>query len=721
MKLNNAPANPVLMSDGLQTSSFTIQASAKAFSILSDGLYSNKIRAIVRELSTNAYDSHVAAGKADVAFVVNIPNSLHPWFSVRDYGVGLDDNEVRTIYTSYFNSTKTDSDDFVGALGLGSKSPFSYTDNFTVTAIKNGRKGIYSAFINDQGVPSIALMSEHETDEPTGVEIRLSVTERNDIYRFADEAKRVYRSFAVKPHITGESIDIHQVKYFRKDIIPGVHIRESQYPNHNTIVMGNVEYRCNLSYDQNEENDILRNMNNENLEIHLPIGAVEVAASREELSYTEHTIKNIRDVYDRIQKGLAESFVEEVNKIENVWDRAFYVHNHNRNRLFRQIIERLVIDKDPCLTDNPILKTYYSSVELRHFKLSVAQTKDLNITLGIVDSTGYQTAVNRNKIVKHKKADGTEEEFWDEEIPASERLVLVRSDKKNVVNRVRSWCRNHNRGGHVVLALPLDSSKPILWEKFCEIFHNPPQKMIKSIDDFPALEKKERRKSTPVMTFGTAEKRDYSVNYTKVVMRPGFNLEDIAGDDNIYVEISGTKTLIDGQEKDVRTVIAKMRECGMLNLKKVYGIRSTDLDKVKNNPNWTSIKDHVQKNISDITYERLLSYTIKDLDRNWYRLYSQDMLLVKAKTELKDTLVGAIAQKIHGCASISNYSLVESLIKQHGTEQQKENIEKAKLEATSLNDRYPLVGYIGGIYDTSMFYQLIYDYVMLIENSKASN
>ena len=122
--------------------------SAKAFSILSSGLYANKIRAIIRELSTNAYDSHVAAGCADRPFEVHLPTSLEPWFSVRDYGVGLSHQQVVNIYTTYFESTKTGSNDFVGALGLGSKSPFSYTENFGVTAVQNGHMGVYTALID---------------------------------------------------------------------------------------------------------------------------------------------------------------------------------------------------------------------------------------------------------------------------------------------------------------------------------------------------------------------------------------------------------------------------------------------------------------------------------------------------------------------------------------------------------------------------------------------
>ena len=88
MILNNAPANEAILSNVGEVGDFKIKASAKAFSILSSGLYANKIRAIIRELSCNAVDSHAAAGKSDTPFDVHLPNTLEPWFSIRDYGPG---------------------------------------------------------------------------------------------------------------------------------------------------------------------------------------------------------------------------------------------------------------------------------------------------------------------------------------------------------------------------------------------------------------------------------------------------------------------------------------------------------------------------------------------------------------------------------------------------------------------------------------------------------
>ena len=84
MIINSAPQNEAILSNVGEVGEFRIRNSAKAFKILSDGLYANKIRAIIRELSCNAVDSHVAAGKADVPFSVHLPNQLEPWFSIRD-------------------------------------------------------------------------------------------------------------------------------------------------------------------------------------------------------------------------------------------------------------------------------------------------------------------------------------------------------------------------------------------------------------------------------------------------------------------------------------------------------------------------------------------------------------------------------------------------------------------------------------------------------------
>ena len=222
MIINSAPENIAVLGNVSEVGEFRIKNSAKAFAILSSGLYANKIRAIIRELSCNALDSHIAAGNKETPFDMHLPMPLEPYFAIRDYGTGLTHDQVINIYTTYFESTKTNSNDFIGALGLGSKSPFSYTDNFTVTAIRDGIKGIYSAFINEYGVPSVARMADAETDEPNGVEVKFAVDVRNDYSKFSSEAAEVLAYFPVKPNMTGAKCNIREIKYLERDVINDV-------------------------------------------------------------------------------------------------------------------------------------------------------------------------------------------------------------------------------------------------------------------------------------------------------------------------------------------------------------------------------------------------------------------------------------------------------------------------------------------------------------------
>ena len=67
-------------------SSFTIRNSPAAFEILSAGIYTDGIAAVIRELSCNAFDAHVEAGKADEPFEIHLPNKLEPWLSIKDNG-----------------------------------------------------------------------------------------------------------------------------------------------------------------------------------------------------------------------------------------------------------------------------------------------------------------------------------------------------------------------------------------------------------------------------------------------------------------------------------------------------------------------------------------------------------------------------------------------------------------------------------------------------------
>lgn len=189
-------------SSNIQTGgrSFGIVANGKAFRILSSSLYNFKILAVVREISCNARDAHALNGSLDRPFKVTLPTVTDPHFSVRDFGPGLADEDIFGLYTTYFQSTKTDSNDAIGGLGLGSKSPLSYSNSFTVSSVHGGKKRTYLTFQNDNGEPDIYRLTEEDSDEPTGLEVRVPVV-REDFDKFKASATYVYRLFQTRPDV----------------------------------------------------------------------------------------------------------------------------------------------------------------------------------------------------------------------------------------------------------------------------------------------------------------------------------------------------------------------------------------------------------------------------------------------------------------------------------------------------------------------------------------
>lgn len=160
--------------DSVKTTEFQIDITPKLFEMLS-GLYPNKIRAVIRELLCNAIDSHIVAGISDVPVDIFIPSAEYPYLTIKDYGVGMSPDDVIQIYTRYSKSTKTHEASTTGALGLGSKSPFCYTNMFTLKSVHDGVESLYNVYINQQRIPSLTLLSQKPTDDENGVTVTVPV------------------------------------------------------------------------------------------------------------------------------------------------------------------------------------------------------------------------------------------------------------------------------------------------------------------------------------------------------------------------------------------------------------------------------------------------------------------------------------------------------------------------------------------------------------------
>ena len=321
MKVQSEFDTEVDRSGVTQDGEFGIIFNAKMAKILSDGLYSDKIGSIIRELCCNAIDSHVEAGCHDRPIEVHLPNQLEPWFHVRDFGVGLNNKQVNDIYTKYGASTKTNSNDFIGQLGLGSKSPFAYVDAFDITAIRDGRCGHYSMYRNEKGMPSVALLAEVDTTEPAGVTVKMPVRS-SDMREFLLKAQQVFQWFDVQPQVTGASdFRVPERQVFWKGARWQLLDTENRYGSRRSSVaiMGRVAYPIATTSLGNVSRAVREFLSCQAV-LHFGIGELEIAASREALGYDTRTQTAIVKAVEQAISELSASVVDKLAQATILWD-----------------------------------------------------------------------------------------------------------------------------------------------------------------------------------------------------------------------------------------------------------------------------------------------------------------------------------------------------------------------------------------------------------------
>lgn len=703
MILTNAPVNEAIVSNVAEIGEFRIRNSAKAFSILSSGLYANKIRAIIRELSCNAVDSHTAAGKADTPFDVHLPSQLEPYFSIRDYGTGLTHDQVTNIYTTYFESTKTNSNAFIGALGLGSKSPFSYTDNFTVTAIRDGIKGIYSAFINEQGVPSIAVMMQEPTDEPAGVEVKFSVNDYYDFHKFHQEAADVYKYFKLQPVVHGVSnFKIQQIEYERKDVIPGVHSRTGGYGS--VAVMGNIAYPIDIPQADTSLGS-LASLLNCGLEIHFGIGELDFQASREGLSYIPQTVTSIKNKLEALNNALVDVLKVEADAIENLWERALFLYEKRNSRLWGAAAE-LYATKHPIPTYNSGKNQYNALTE---WKLKVTDLADkYNIVIRQFTKKPHTKTISTSspslQYSDKKNADGVYDSFQAWEVRVNRNNIFVHNDLKlGGIERSKHYIRtgdNFNNYHQLFIIEAADKTKDIKFAEFYKAISNPPEDQIFAASDLP--EKPKAQPSGPRMG------KDVSI--LKLVERGGGgywnrrNTEEMVWRDAgklsvfdkktkfYYVPLSGFKMLSGKGYPDAKEFYEDINTVPNLfqNLT-VYGVRKGDIEDVKKMKNWVSLEDHIAANLPVINQKFLMGVVKAQIDIGSYFNYMEKTVKLvdpnspyaKLFNEFKD--VEAFTGNTHRLERLfkrfsASINLTPDTL-----------LKKYKKETKEVQDRYPLL------------------------------
>lgn len=275
-------------------------SSAVGFSLSIDKLYTYKIESVIREICSNARDSHVEAGIPNKPFDIFLPSDLSPYLVIKDYGTGLSKENAIKYLSQLYSSSKQNTNQAVGAYGIGSKSPFAISDSYNIETVKDGIKCSFQFFRSGRSLPQLMLLDESETDEPNGVTFRIHV---RDLQRskYEDALHTQMFMFNPKPNIDGTPwpYDPYDIIQTHGNINVYKAPKQKDFFGAYALEMGGVTYPfvpesvdpdCKSLFD-----GISRTINSGDIiVVSTPIGSVEVPGDRERIEYSDFTIQNLK-------------------------------------------------------------------------------------------------------------------------------------------------------------------------------------------------------------------------------------------------------------------------------------------------------------------------------------------------------------------------------------------------------------------------------------------
>lgn len=310
-----------------------------------DGFYSNKRLAPIREYATNARDAHFVKGTPERPIVITLPCQLEPELRIRDFGNGLTMDELTDIYFKYWKSTKRESNDQNGCLGIGAKSAFAYAPVYTVVSRCKGMITIATGQKN--GFADIISHTENTGGEEDGMEIIIPI-EQIDIDKFVVEALDFFKYWDIRPIFKNVSDERLTATFAPHDVKPflfgnGWAVRPAgQGHVESRAVMGFVPYhidwqqvRSNLTTELHQKISGIFTFLEENLTtLTFSNGSLSFTPNRESLQYNDLTINAINAKLNEIYDCLLKLISEKIADAPNLWEAKI-----SYNRIFRRDLD----------------------------------------------------------------------------------------------------------------------------------------------------------------------------------------------------------------------------------------------------------------------------------------------------------------------------------------------------------------------------------------------
>ena len=209
---------------------------------------------------------------------------------------------------------------------IGSKSPLSYKESYELTTVADGYEYEY-IIVRQNPAPTATLLVERPTNKKSGTTVRIEIDEK-DLFKLHQECKKQLIYFNNVYIINEEYYYENNFQIIEADLFK---VRTDSFPygNEMHIVLGQVSYPINWNFLGVSP-------------IYIPvglkfnIGELPVTLSREEINYSDDTVKEIL-----------------LNKIETVYEDLYqrYSNQHKYTDLFEYMNFYYLTDRNLKLTD----------------------------------------------------------------------------------------------------------------------------------------------------------------------------------------------------------------------------------------------------------------------------------------------------------------------------------------------------------------------------------
>jgi len=336
------------------------------FEILRNKMYSNKVGSICREVASNSRDANRESGCAGTPITIEIiqPDKLlyvgDLSISFEDNGIGITPDRMENVFVKYAASTKRDSDGQTGGFGLGAKTPFAYTDTFTIATVCDwdGKRleFIYTAMIDSTRKGKMVLFETNEVDKPTGTKIIIPIANDEDREKF--EYESMYYTSMWKEGVNYIGFDLEETEVemiIEQDSFDVVNMTDGKRYQ---LLIDGVPYPLDSDAVGITDKGIGAELT---ISMKFPTGVLTVSANREAVQYDEDTVAAIQANHQVIKDYITERAVEDL-KFDNYLEGCVKLN--------------VLLEKDNYRLQDPVMRMYNYALKQHDW--------DSNRSIGII-------------------------------------------------------------------------------------------------------------------------------------------------------------------------------------------------------------------------------------------------------------------------------------------------------------------------------------------------